>query len=127
MKNELLKLASCPYCGSDKITIEWEPMPKMDATDTNRRWFAECYKCSCQGPFCQKETQVVEAWNRRTPNPQTEVLKNALEASGRYIKGQYLDWTKAGGVHNCKHGYGEGVPCPACDLDAVQSALASIK
>lgn len=55
----------CPFCGSTKITVEWEPCPKLDATDTNRRWFAECTQCSCQGPFCQKEPQVIPAWNKR--------------------------------------------------------------
>ena len=55
----------CPFCGSEKITVEWEPCAPLDATDTNRRWFAECTQCSCQGPFCQKEPQVLTAWNKR--------------------------------------------------------------
>ena len=55
----------CPFCGSTKITVEWEPCPPLDKTDTNRRWFAECTHCSCQGPFCQKEPEVIPAWNRR--------------------------------------------------------------
>jgi len=55
----------CPFCGSDKITVEWEPCPALTMTDTNRRWFAECTQCSCQGPFCQKEPQVIPAWNKR--------------------------------------------------------------
>jgi hypothetical protein len=56
---------ACPFCGSTKITVEWEGCPPIDATDTNRRWFAECAKCSCQGPFCQKEPQVRPSWNKR--------------------------------------------------------------
>lgn len=49
---------SCPFCGGTKITVEWEPCPPLDKGDTNRRWFAECTQCSCQGPFCQKEPEV---------------------------------------------------------------------
>lgn len=59
----------CPFCGSTKITVEWEPCPKLDETDTTRRWFAECTQCSCQGPFCQKEPQVIPAWNKRANDP----------------------------------------------------------
>ena len=55
----------CPFCGSTKITVEWESCPPLDATDTNRRWFAECTQCSAQGPFCQKEPEVIPAWNKR--------------------------------------------------------------
>lgn len=55
----------CPFCGSTKITVEWEECEPLDSTDTNRRWFAECAQCCCQGPFCQKEPQVIPAWNKR--------------------------------------------------------------
>jgi len=55
----------CPFCGGTKITVEWEHCPPLDDTDTNRRWFAECATCCCQGPFCQKEPQVIPAWNKR--------------------------------------------------------------
>jgi Lar family restriction alleviation protein len=60
-----MKLKPCPFCGSSKITVEWEPLMRMDPTDTTRRWFAECTQCSCQGPFCQKEPEVIPAWNKR--------------------------------------------------------------
>jgi hypothetical protein len=60
-----LLFAACPFCGSARITIEWEPCDKLDSTDTNRRWFAECQECCSQGPFCQRETEVVSAWNGR--------------------------------------------------------------
>ena len=60
----------CPFCGATKITVEWEPCPPLDHTDTNRRWFAECTQCSCQGPFCQTEPDVILKWNERhTPTP----------------------------------------------------------
>lgn len=59
----------CPFCGSTRITVEWEPCEPLDKTDTNRRWFAECTQCSCQGPFCQKEPQVIPAWNKRANAP----------------------------------------------------------
>src|SRR6185369_10005248 len=65
MKQPMIILP-CPFCGTTKITIEWEPCPPLDSTETNRRWFAECTQCSCQGPFCQKEPQVIPAWNKRT-------------------------------------------------------------
>ncbi|NBR86137.1 MAG: hypothetical protein EB141_15045 [Verrucomicrobia bacterium] len=55
----------CPFCGASKITVEWEPCPKLEATDTSRRWFAECTECACQGPFCQNESQAIPAWNKR--------------------------------------------------------------
>lgn len=67
----------CPFCGATKITIEWEPCPPLDATDTNRRWFAECTQCSCQGPFCQKEPQVIPAWNKRAND---QALRSAPES-----------------------------------------------
>lgn len=57
----------CPFCGSPVVSIEWEACEPLVKTDTNRRWFAECAQCSCQGPFCQKETQVIPAWNTRAP------------------------------------------------------------
>lgn len=60
-----VKLLPCPFCGSDKITVEWEQCPKLVESDTTRRWFAECTQCSCQGPFCQKEPEVPVKWNQR--------------------------------------------------------------
>lgn len=67
INNEELRKAieSCPFCGSANIIVAWEPCPPLDEGDTNRRWFAECTQCSCQGPFCQKEPQVIPAWNIR--------------------------------------------------------------
>ena len=66
MKSKTVVTASpCPFCGSADITIEWERCPALAEKDTNRRWFAECTQCSCQGPFCQKEPQVMAAWNKR--------------------------------------------------------------
>ncbi len=62
----------CPFCGGTKITVEWEHCPPLDHTDTNRRWFAECMDCSCQGPFCQKEPQVIPAWNKRANDKLTD-------------------------------------------------------
>lgn len=68
----------CPFCGSLKITVEWEPCPKLDETDTTRRWFAECTKCSCQGPFCQKEPQVIPAWNKRANSEPSQADKKTV-------------------------------------------------
>lgn len=65
--SEERKILPCPFCGSTAITIEWEPCAPLDEGDTTRRWFAECTQCSCQGPFCQKEPQVIPAWNKRAP------------------------------------------------------------
>lgn len=56
--------APCPFCGSRSITVEWESCLPFEPGDTNRRWFAECGQCACQGPFCQKEPQVIPAWNK---------------------------------------------------------------
>jgi hypothetical protein len=28
---------------------------------------------------------------------------------------KYMDWARAGGPNECKHGYAEGIPCPYCD------------
>lgn len=67
----------CPFCGSTKITVEWEACPPLDSTDTNRRWFAECTQCSCQGPFCQKETQVIRAWNLRYDSQEMRGVRSA--------------------------------------------------
>lgn len=87
--NETVPLP-CPFCGSTKITVEWEACPPLEATDTNRRWFSECAQCCCQGPFCQKETQVIPAWNTRparpsvspvTDNPQDDEFYEKVEAS----------------------------------------------
>jgi hypothetical protein len=69
----------CPFCGSVKITVEWEPCMQFDETDTNRRWFAECTQCSCQGPFCQKEPEVILAWNKRQQDAYLAGLKKAAE------------------------------------------------
>lgn len=69
----------CPFCGSTKITVEWEPCPSLVATDTNRRWFAECTQCSCQGPFCQKEPQVIPAWNHRVPVSDSTSISQELK------------------------------------------------
>ena len=66
-RNPLPSALPCPFCGSLRITVEWEPCEPLDRTDTNRRWFAECMDCSFQGPFCQKENRVIPMWNCRVP------------------------------------------------------------
>lgn len=63
----------CPFCKSKKITVEWEACAPLSEGDTNRRWFAECAQCCCQGPFCQKENQVIIAWNKRQPSEEVKV------------------------------------------------------
>lgn len=68
----MIRPLPCPFCGSTKITVEWEHCPKLDQTDTVRRWFAECTQCSCQGPFCQKEPQVIPEWNKRATEQERE-------------------------------------------------------
>lgn len=73
------ELRECPFCGSNKVTIEWEPCAPITHPDTNRRWFAECTQCSCQGPFCQRETEVIKAWNTRTTDKRVEELEVALD------------------------------------------------
>lgn len=77
----------CPFCGSDKITIEWESCEPLVATDTNRRWFAECSNCCCQGPFCQKETEVINKWNERT------IQSRVAELERDVVR---LDWVQGG-------------------------------
>lgn len=57
----------------------------------------------------------------------TENLVRALLAAGRIIEDKYLSWHHAGGVNDCKHGYGEGIPCPKCDRETVLSVLAAHK
>lgn len=81
----------CPWCRSDKITVEWEPCPPLDATDTNRRWFAECTQCSCQGPFCQTEAQVKPAWNLRPPaqTGKVELLEQEIANMARALDAIY--------------------------------------
>lgn len=76
----------CPFCGSDKITVEWELCEKLSESDTTRRWFAECTQCSCQGPFCQKEPQVIPSWNKRTIESQKREIEDLRKDRAR------LDW-----------------------------------
>lgn len=80
---EAVEALPCPFCGSTVITVEWEHCPPMREEDTNRRWFAECCKCSCQGPFCQKEPQVIPAWNKR-----------AIDAATADLRRQFADYVK---------------------------------
>ncbi len=80
---EAVEALPCPFCGSTVITVECEHCPPMREEDTNRRWFAECCKCSCQGPFCQKEPQVIPAWNKR-----------AIDAATADLRRQFADYVK---------------------------------
>jgi len=73
------ELLPCPFCGNNNITIEWEPCEPMCEGDTNRRWFAECGRCSCQGPFAQKENRVAEFWNTREYFPAPESQRSAAK------------------------------------------------
>lgn len=86
-----LKLKSCPWCNGNKITIEWEPCDTLSYHDTNRRWFAECCKCSCQGPFCQKENEVIRAWNTRHDScaELVEDLVSALKLAQRDFRRRF--------------------------------------
>lgn len=45
--------------------------------------------------------------------------KEILGAFKRRHEDRYLQWTFAGGVNDCKHGFGEGIPCPKCDLKTI--------
>lgn len=50
-------------------------------------------------------------------------LAEALRAAKRLRDGKYLPWSNAGGVNDCAHGYGEGIPCPKCDAATLDAAL----
>jgi hypothetical protein len=73
-------LKPCPFCGSDKITVEWERCEPLCDGDTNRRWFAECTQCSCQGPFCQKEPEVALKWNNQSRLAAAEKFKTFVHS-----------------------------------------------
>lgn len=120
-------LAACPFCGSVKITVEWEPCEPMAATDTNRRWFAECTQCSCQGPFCQRETEIVSAWNRRTPAPglrigaEVERVLGGIHYLALNVKSKGREW-EASLCDYVASVWTTG-PTPQAALDALESRL----
>jgi hypothetical protein len=51
-------------------------------------------------------------------------LVETIKAAQRLVANVYIDWRHAGGVDDCKHGYGKGIPCRKCDEAAVATAFA---
>jgi hypothetical protein len=51
-------------------------------------------------------------------------LVESIKAAQRLVANVYIDWHHAGGVDDCKHGYGKGIPCRKCDEAAVATAFA---
>jgi len=58
-------------------------------------------------------------------NSAVGAMRSALEAAKRFIDDKYIPWANAGGVDDCKHGYGAGIPCRQCDRKAVEVALSA--
>lgn len=107
-------LFPCPFCGSDQV----DPDGGL----------------SKDGPFpvcdnCGASAESVAAWNTRKPGLIAALREavRALEAAVRLDNDKYIAWGYAGGVNDCAHGYGEGIPCEACDRVKVQDALGAIE
>jgi len=52
---------------------------------------------------------------------ETMVPKSYLDAAMRLLANSYTPRQSAGGVNDCKHGYSEGIACPKCDAELLQS------
>jgi hypothetical protein len=44
-------------------------------------------------------------------------LRAALTIAKRLIAEDYIDWPRAGGPNECKHGFAAGIPCRECDRE----------
>lgn len=58
---------------------------------------------------------------------QIEELVKALESAKRLIDDCYMDFEKAGGPDECKHGRAEGIFCRKCDNLMVNEALEKVR
>ncbi len=75
--SETFALRSCPFCGSKYIEIERDSRVFHGADFGNRYpskvskqshgFRGRCEECGCQTCYWHYESEVAEAWNRRTP------------------------------------------------------------
>jgi len=50
------------------------------------------------------------------------IEERVTAAKERLQSRPYLTWDQSGGHNECAHGYCEGIPCPKCDRELVESA-----
>jgi Lar family restriction alleviation protein len=67
--SEKLKLAPCPFCGSDDIEVHRQYVSHL-------HWLS-CQDCRTDGPAKMGEADAIAAWNTR-PQPSGEGLVEAL-------------------------------------------------
>ena len=103
----LIKRDFCPWCSSEDLEICWEPVEKMETSDTNRFWFAECKRCLARGPSFQKERDamdsIVSEWKlaeqRREFNRQRreaiKTIEDNVNETHRKVRSGELDHTEA--------------------------------
>ncbi len=60
--SEQQTLRSCPFCGSEKLTV-W---------DENTIYHVECMTCFCQGAACDSKDIAIERWNTRADTPSVQ-------------------------------------------------------
>lgn len=75
-------------------------------------------------PLSNTSSSSVETDARPVTAEAEKALAKFVAAAKRIELGKYLDWSSAGGVDNCKHGYGAGIPCPRCDRETVKTFTA---
>ena len=51
----LIELKTCPFCGSNKVGLLWEPSPTVT-----------CNECSAEGPIGSCKDDAYKRWNKRS-------------------------------------------------------------
>ena len=65
--NSKTKVKNCPFCGSDAEILEsW-----------NHTKLVQCTVCGCHTVHYANMLNALEAWNRRTPEPETSKKKSS--------------------------------------------------
>ena len=76
------ELKPCPFCGSDAKIFEYK---------RTNGWNVICQQpeCECNAriPYCHSEEEAIEQWNRRVPNPLTELVKKLRELTRKWLPG----------------------------------------
>lgn len=61
-----IKLKPCPFCG-EKAVVASEPI----SFEGERTYYIRCSVCGVQMGYCNSAVNLVQAWNKRTPEKNT--------------------------------------------------------
>lgn len=80
------KLKPCPFCGKKPEVIR------------QKFTYSDLFGVSCADFFfdcrADSEAEAIAAWNRRTPAPEVEALREALEQLSRYSGDEAPNWVR---------------------------------